>query len=286
EDTGWFATESSLELSTGVMTATSTSKSATLTLSDVTVSTGSSLVVWFSVLPTAALDGKPMAVKAYSESETFIGTISAMTAFEAGKAYSFDAAMSAFHEYVDLGLPQKWATCNVGASSPLEVGGYYAWAEIETKDSYTNSNYKYGTFPIKKYNSNGDFGTVDNLMELEAMDDVATVKWGPEWHVPTKSDWEDLFYGCTWEWTTIDGVNGCKVTGKGDYSENWIFLPAGGYFDLSNQPNVGASCNYWSASLHSASDPIPADYLLVTPEERMFAYAQRRTGRNIRPVKK
>lgn len=46
-------------------------------------------------------------------------------------------------------------TGNVGATSPLEVGGYYAWAEIETKDSYTNSNYKYGTFPIKKYNSNG-----------------------------------------------------------------------------------------------------------------------------------
>ena len=36
------------------------------------------------------------------------------------------------HEYIDLGLPSgfKWATCNVGASSPEDYGGYYAWGEI------------------------------------------------------------------------------------------------------------------------------------------------------------
>ena len=32
------------------------------------------------------------------------------------------------HECVDLGLSVKWATCNVGASSPEEYGNYYAWA--------------------------------------------------------------------------------------------------------------------------------------------------------------
>lgn len=32
------------------------------------------------------------------------------------------------HEYVDLGLPSgvKWATCNVGASSPEQYGDYFA----------------------------------------------------------------------------------------------------------------------------------------------------------------
>ena len=33
------------------------------------------------------------------------------------------------HKAVDLGLSVKWATCNVGASSPEEYGGYYAWGE-------------------------------------------------------------------------------------------------------------------------------------------------------------
>ena len=31
------------------------------------------------------------------------------------------------HEYVDLGLSVKWATCNVGAEKPEENGDYYAW---------------------------------------------------------------------------------------------------------------------------------------------------------------
>ena len=46
---------------------------------------------------------------------------------------------------VDLGLSVKWATFNLGASSPEEYGGYYAWAETETKDTYTWSNYRYGS---------------------------------------------------------------------------------------------------------------------------------------------
>ena len=37
------------------------------------------------------------------------------------------------HEWVDLGLSVKWATCNVGASSPSEYGNYYAWGETSTK---------------------------------------------------------------------------------------------------------------------------------------------------------
>ena len=38
-------------------------------------------------------------------------------------------------EAIDLGLPSgvKWASFNVGASSPEEYGNYYAWGEISTK---------------------------------------------------------------------------------------------------------------------------------------------------------
>lgn len=46
------------------------------------------------------------------------------------------------YDYVDLGLPSglKWATCNVGASSPSEYGNYYAWGEVEPKSSYEGVN--------------------------------------------------------------------------------------------------------------------------------------------------
>jgi hypothetical protein len=46
-------------------------------------------------------------------------------------------------EYVDLGLSVKWATCNVGADKPEDYGDYYAWGELEPKESYTWENYRY-----------------------------------------------------------------------------------------------------------------------------------------------
>lgn len=34
------------------------------------------------------------------------------------------------YQYVDLGLSVKWATCNVGATSPHETGNLYAWGSV------------------------------------------------------------------------------------------------------------------------------------------------------------
>ena len=55
------------------------------------------------------------------------------------------------HKYVDLGLSVKWATCNVGATKPEEYGDYFAWAEIQPKESYDWETYAYG-LELKKYN--------------------------------------------------------------------------------------------------------------------------------------
>ena len=40
-------------------------------------------------------------------------------------------ALVAEHDYVDLGLPSGtlWATCNVGANEPQDVGLYFAWGD-------------------------------------------------------------------------------------------------------------------------------------------------------------
>ena len=71
---------------------------------------------------------------------------------EAGTSYgeelNFTTEVSCFvdgHEWVDLGLSVKWATCNVGANAPEEFGNYYAWGETEPKESYApNSSPTYG----------------------------------------------------------------------------------------------------------------------------------------------
>ena len=113
---------------------------------------------------------------------------------------------------------------------------------------------------MTKYCTDSSYGTVDNKTTLEAEDDVAHVKWGGSWRMPTKTEWEELINNCTWEWTTQSDVNGYKVTSKQTgYTDKSIFLPVTGYYSDSGLDFTGR-CYYWSSSLYtksrSASDVI------------------------------
>lgn len=156
------------------------------------------------------------------------------------------------HECVDLGLSVKWATCNVGANSPEESGDYYAWGETEIKNDYSWKTYKWceGTKnSMTKYCLWSINGKVDNKKLLDASDDVAYVKWGNEWRMPTLNEIVELCNECTWTWTIRHDVYGYEVTGS---NGNSIFLPAAGkrsgtsYADCGNLTSVGT---YWSSDL-------------------------------------
>jgi len=88
------------------------------------------------------------------------------------------------HEFVDLGLSVKWATCNVGAEKPEECGNYYAWAETNTKSTYNISTYSYSKGTIRshtKYCNDSAYGAdgfTDNKVVLDAADDIAHTEWG------------------------------------------------------------------------------------------------------------
>ena len=157
---------------------------------------------------------------------------------------------------VDLGLSVKWASCNIGASSPEEYGDYYAWGETVTKDRYDWSTYKLGpssSGPFSKYCTNKSYGTVDNKTVLGPEDDVAHVKLGGNWRMPTEAEQDELMIRCTWKWTQINGVNGYKVIGP---NGNSIFLPAAGGRYSTGTSNVGVRGNYWSSSLYSGHSAI------------------------------
>jgi len=132
---------------------------------------------------------------------------------------------------VDMGLSVKWASVNLGASSPETRGDYYAWGETITKSTYSWSTYRFGTSasgPFSKYNTQSSYGTVDNKTRLDLEDDAARVKLGGKWRIPTDAEWAELREQCVWIWTTQNGVNGYKVRAA---NGNSIFLPAGGYMD-------------------------------------------------------
>ena len=137
-------------------------------------------------------------------------------------------------DYVDLGLPSGllWATCNLGASSPEEVGGYYAWGETSPKTYFSRDNYKYKDDAISISNISG------------TAYDAATTTLGGTWRMPTKTELEELANKCTRTETTLNGKTCMMFTGP---NGNSLYLPKGGFGDEGN----GAGLNgygQWSST--------------------------------------
>ena len=184
------------------------------------------------------------------------------------------------HEYIDLGLSVKWATCNIGASTPENYGDYYAWGETYTKNNYSWITYKW-------YNgSESNFakycGTVDNKIILDLCDDVANVNWGGSWRIPTKFEYEELINECKWEWTTQGGVYGRKATSK--VNGQTIFFPAGGGADGTIYADTGKNGYYWTSSRHESKSASAYYFFISNYSKTCDFFYVRRLGLLVRPV--
>lgn len=109
------------------------------------------------------------------------------------------------HNYVDMGDAGYWATCNIGATRPIDKGLLFTYAELEgipySHNSYSKSwsDYKYcngSQYSLTKYVTESRYGTVDNLTELEPEDDIVHVTMGGSWKMPTKEDIQKLIDLC------------------------------------------------------------------------------------------
>lgn len=197
--------------------------------------------------------------------------------------------------YVDLGLSVKWGTCNLGANSPEEYGDYYAWGEIETKEKYDWSTYKWceGDFDkLTKYcvktefGMNTEFCKVDNKSTLELEDDAAHVKLGGSWRIPTVEELVELDKYCDSEWTAIKGIKGCKLTST--INGNSIFLPAAGAIVDTDITDQGKECTYWASTLvvEDCRCTYECAYYASTPFCFYDPLPFRCYGHPIRPVRK
>lgn len=200
-------------------------------------------------------------------------------------------------EIVDLGLSVKWASFNLGASKPEDYGDYYAWGETEPyysslnpliwkegkEEGYWWPSYKWcmGSHIFTKYCTNSVYGYnefTDNKTVLDPEDDAAHVNLGENWRLPTKEEQDELQEKCSWVWTQMNGVNGCKFTGP---NGNSIFLPAAGYRGTTVLNNAGSGGYYWSLSLNAVSSNgvydlyFNSDYVESTDSNRYCGFSVR-----------
>lgn len=170
--------------------------------------------------------------------------------------------INAQHAYVDLGLSVKWATCNIGATQPWERGEFFSWGETENKRINNWDTYKYseGAHALTKYCSNPDYawqGLVDSVSVLDLEDDVAHIKWGGTWRIPTKEQIHELLENCDWTWTTLNEVNGYRVTGKKPgYTDRSIFLPVTGEYNDGKVFDYRLHGYYWSRNCGTVTSEI------------------------------
>lgn len=169
---------------------------------------------------------------------------------------------------IDLGLPSgtMWACCNVGANAPKEFGGKYAWGETETKDVYNIKTYKFA----KEVDPNSYDGHYWIWMDyryiyvyignnISGTDyDVAHVRWGKPWRMPTSTESQEICDNCTWVEYTLNGTAGYKVIGPND---NYIFMPKA----VTND-------NYWAANLQSEWSDLHMSPFALIPSSTPYVF--------------
>ena len=244
---------------------------------------------------TVDQNGKVTAVKAGTATITVRTTDGSYTA-----TCSITVTSACPEGAVDLGLSVFWGTCNIGASSPEEYGGYYQWAgtqDVTSTSIYLDLNncpYHSGSnsstgwtkyIPSDKSSYWSGSGSPDNKPVLEPSDDIAHVKLGGKWRMPTEAEWEELINNCIWTWTTQNGVNGYKVTSKkSGYTNRSIFLPAAGYRIYDNLYLVRSNGYYWSSSLNTGYPDEACELAFGSDRVGTYNYLPRSRGHSVRPV--
>lgn len=153
-------------------------------------------------------------------------------------------------EYVDLGLPSGtlWATKNVGASSPSEIGTYFSWGEAEGKSDFSLSNYTYlGDEPYnnfdKPYQRRIGGSRLDPSPDGFAM--------------PSVSQLTELLENCTW---TMQDGNVYRVTGP---NGSYILIPTTGIkIGATDTIGVNTEVRLWSDEKYINDNRYYLDYFV------------------------
>lgn len=199
------------------------------------------------------------------------------------------------YAYVDLGLKSGtlWATMNLDSESDWlgAIGSYFAWGETNKKDAYSYSTYKWCTVDANgdldeytKYNNDDTYKVVDNKSVLELADDAANYFCGEQWSLPTKEDFEELYYGCTWSWVP-DYKGRAGYLGRSEVNGNTIFFPACGEKDGKEIKTFNKQGGYWTSS-HDEKITDNAMCFVFSYNTIKIGTSRRYKGLSVRPIRR
>ena len=273
------------------MDRTAGSGKATVTYAVSGLSTATDLTI------TASANGKSMSQKVIGVAN---GTGSATVDYKSELGASPNVAFSAELTDPDVEGVQLWengpywATCNVGASKPEDYGYYFWWGDTvgyrplagywESVRSSATISFSSSSSPANTTYGKNPSGYLDANGNLASSHDAATTYLGAPWRMPTSAEIDALIANCEATWTTRNGVEGCLVTGKGDYSSKSIFLPAAGSGSAGVHNGIGTMGFIWSSA--SGPDNTSARTISIFKTSGLTTEANSRIyGINVRAVR-
>ena len=199
-----------------------------------------------------------------------------------------------------------WATTNIGAEKPEDYGLYFWWGDTigykRVGDAWVASDGSSSGFSFSEDNalietygkdtatlqSEGWIVNEDGTNVLAPEHDAAQAYWGEGWRMPNDQELTDLRHNCDWARTSMNGVYGYEVRGKGDYASNSIFLPCaggGGGTSLngdgtSHSGGAGSYSYYWSSVPNSGY----SSWGIASNDDNVEYYF-RYYGFSVRPVR-
>ena len=137
--------------------------------------------------------------------------------------YTINGVEYPMPEAVDLGLPSgtKWASMNVGSSSPTDGGLYFAYADpIYRGEVYDHKDYIYLTDSINYITC----PPVANTIGTEY--DIAAKNINKSWCMPSSNQLKELFDNCSFVYN--ENLFCYRVIGP---NNNFIILPCPEYYE-------------------------------------------------------
>lgn len=293
-----FITSAKVNIIDGTLKDKVYSKTIELDLENVTTSSDELVSFFISVLPvtTGVLD-----LKAYTNNNVEYKASVPLTTrtFESGMYKGWTKTMVPSGDdydnldYVDLGTGDGvlWGRENI-VDTYNSVYDYFSWGGTDSQATFEWTNYAlWEEFPEDGIDPEDNLCVPDDyncysggntVLDID-MYDVAHMRNGDGWRMPTREEMNNLVTKCDWEETTINGVSGYKVSNKTNPAR-YIFLPAKGKYTTSNEN--AAEGYYWTSTVEPEGYGYFNAYCLhfTNDDGPSIITAERYIGMLIRPV--